>query len=500
LTERARLSVRGVEKSFGATRALAGVDLDAAPAEVHAVIGENGAGKSTLMAVLAGAIAPDAGEMRLDGEPHAPRDPQDARRAGVAIVYQEPELCAHLTVAENVLLGAEPTRFGVVDRRELEARAARALALVCDASRAGAPRPDVLVGTLAPAARQLVGIARALGERDCRVLILDEPTSSLSSEDVTHLFGAIENLKRHGLTILYISHFLEEVQRIADRFTVLRDGRNVGSGATAESSLDEIVKLMAGRALEATFCRSKHEPGEAILELHDLAGVHKPASASLVLHRGEVLGIAGLVGAGRTELLRAIFGLDPVRRGTVRVGVVTGPASPARRLAEGVGLLSEDRNGEGLAQALSVAENLTLSKLGGLGPRGFVFPARRARIARQWIERLGIRARDPDNPASSLSGGNQQKLALARLLYQDADVLLLDEPTRGIDVASRSEIYRIIDRLALDGRAVLMVSSYLPELLGTADRIAVMMRGRLGEAHAVAELDEHALLKEASGA
>jgi ribose transport system ATP-binding protein len=495
-----RLCVRGLSKAFGPTRALVDVTLDAAPGEVHAVLGENGAGKSTLMGVLAGALQPDAGEIVIDGERHQPTGPRDARRSGVGIVYQEPQLCPHLTVAENVLLGEEPTRAGLVERSRLRALTELALAQVAVAERDVALCPDDLVLDLSASDRQLVEIARALAQTDCRLLILDEPTSRLAADDVERLFAAIRGLRERGTTILYVSHFLEEVQRIADRFTVLRDGQTVGSGNMAATSLDDIVRLMAGRSTDQAFVRSARERGETVLELGELCGVPLPRSASLTLARGEVLGIAGLVGSGRTELLRALFGLDPIQSGSLRILAYAGPASPAARLRQGVGLLSEDRKREGLAVGLSIADNLTLSRLTGLGPAGLVLPARQRTVTRTWVERLGIRCRRVTQAAMELSGGNQQKLALARLLYHDVDVLLLDEPTRGIDVTSRIEVYRLIDELAARGKAVLMVSSYLPELHSICDRIAVMHRGVLGPARAVAELSEHAVLKEATGA
>jgi ribose transport system ATP-binding protein len=492
----ALLEARDIVKSFGRTRALAGVSLSVRRGEVHAVLGENGAGKSTLMTILAGAIAPDAGTMLLEDRPYAPRTPAEARAAGVAIVYQEPQLCPHLSVAENIGLGSEPSRFGFVDRRALRTRAHDALAQLSD-ERIAVDRP---VSSLSPGERQLVAIARALSQARSHVLILDEPTSSLGAQDTEKLFAAVGRLAERGLSVLYISHFLEEVERIADGYTVLRDGSSVGSGRVGETPMREIVRLMVGQEVSELFAHSERTRGEPLLELEHLAGRTKPADASLSLHRGEVVGIAGLVGSGRTELLRAIFGLDPVRSGRVRVGAFVGPASPARRLSQGVGLLSEDRKGEGLAASMSIADNLTLSKLGGLGPPGLVAPRQQRALAQRWIERLAIRCRDTEQPVADLSGGNQQKVALARLLYHDVDVLLLDEPTRGIDVKSRAQIYKSIDELAASGKAVLVVSSYLPELVGICDRIAVMRKGRLGDAKPVGERDMHALLVEATGA
>jgi ribose transport system ATP-binding protein len=493
-----RLVTRDVKKAFGVTAALDGISLSAAAGEVHAVVGENGAGKSTLMKILAGDLRPDSGELFLDGAPYRPESPMAARRAGVAMVQQELALCPHLSVAENVLLGVEPARFGVLGRREMRERTLAALQPL--AAHHPDLHPDAIVADLPPAAAQLVEIARALAAARCQVLILDEPTSSLSADDVERLFAVVGKLRARGLSILYISHFLEEVQRVADVYTVLRDGKTVGSGAMAGTPLADVVTMMAGRRVDRQFARSARVAGEPIVAIRGLSGVKKPTGASLTLRRGEVVGIAGLVGAGRTELLRAIFGLDAIKGGTIRVGVLEGPAGPRARLAQGVGFLSEDRQAEGLATALSVADNLTLSKLAGLGRFGLVFPRRQRAVTQAFIDKLGIRARDPDQPVGDLSGGNQQKVALARLLYHDVDVLLLDEPTRGIDVASKAQIYEIIDGMAARGKAVLMVSSYLPELLGVCDRIAVMRRGKLGEARAVAELDAHALLTEATGA
>ncbi len=498
-SQRARLEVRGARKAYGSTVALDGVDLAVGAGEVHALVGENGAGKSTLLKILAGAETMDAGDIVLDGAPYRPRRPEDARRAGVAMVHQELSLCPHLTVAENVYLGAEPTRFGFVRAGELSRRAAAVLAPLAG----GAPLdPAARVGDLPPAAQQLVEIARALAQSTCRVLILDEPTSSLAAAEVERLFAVLRRLSAEGVSVLYVSHFLEEVRAIAGRYTVLRDGRTRGAGSMEGTDPSALVEKMAGRAVETLFPRSERTPGEVILEVTDLAGAKKPRRAGFALRRGEVLGIAGLVGAGRTELLRAVFGLDPVQSGTVKVGAFVGPASPARRLAQGVGLLSEDRKGEGLAAALSIADNLTLSTLDRLGPRGlpgFVSGTRQRAAAERWIAELGIRCRGPDQRAADLSGGNQQKVALARLLHHDVDVFLLDEPTRGIDVGSKAQIYQIIDRLALAGKAVLLVSSYLPELLGVSDRIAVMRRGELGPARPARDLTEHAVLLEATG-
>jgi ribose transport system ATP-binding protein len=499
-SDRTLLVVEGVDKSFGGTHALRSVALTARAGEVHAVLGENGAGKSTLMKVLAGAIRPDAGSVKLAGRDFSPADPSEARARGVAIVYQELQLCPDLSVAENIVLGVEPTRHGLVQRKAVRARARLALSKVLGEDAATVITPERIVGELTAGDQQLVAIARALAQAEPRLLILDEPTASLSASDVERLFVAMQKLKAEGLCIVYISHFLEEVERIADRFTVLRDGKTVGVGVIGDMSMDEVVRMMVGGDVEQLWARSERTLGDVALELKGVAGRRKPVDASLELRRGEVVGIAGLVGAGRTELLRVVFGLDAVARGELRVGVHVGPASPLRRLQQGMGMLSEDRKGEGLAASMSIADNMTLSKLTDMGPWGLIWPSRQRSAAERWVERLSVRCRDVDQPVADLSGGNQQKVALARLLHHDVDVLLLDEPTRGIDVKSRQEVYRVIDALAAKGKAVLMVSSYLPELFGICDRIAVMRRGRLGVARPVDDLDQHGVLLEATGA
>jgi ribose transport system ATP-binding protein len=378
-----------------------------------------------------------------------------------------------------------------------------------------------MVGDLAPAAQQLVEIARALAV-GCRVLVLDEPTSSLGQSDVRALFDVIGRLKARGIAIVYISHFIEEVQSVSDRFVVLRDGRNAGAGVSAAASAADIVGLMIGRPLDDLYPRRVRRPGEPVLQLDGVVSGRSTrgpsrsvttdhstresssslttSGATLTLRRGEVLGIAGLLGAGRTRLLRAIFGLEPVMRGAVRVGAFSGAATPHERWRQGVGLLSEERAGEGLALGLTLADNMTLTRLEGFGPLCTVLPARQERAVARLIDRLGIRCAGARQPAGELSGGNQQKVAVARLLHHGVDVFVLDEPTRGIDVASKAQIYTLVDELVAQQKAVLLVSSYFPELLGVCDRIAVMSRGEVGPARPVEEWTEHSLLMAASGA
>jgi ribose transport system ATP-binding protein len=483
------LQMQGVKKRFGATLALDGVDLQVDSGEVLGLVGENGAGKSTLMKVLSGAYAPDEGRMTLDGQSYAPHNPLEARRRGVAMIYQELSLAPHLSVAENILLGVEPHKSGLLKLGVMRDMAREAMAQVGLSHVAS----ETVVAKLSVAERQLVEIARAIALRS-RVLVFDEPTSSLAQADIARLFDLVKRLKAQGQAVIYISHFLEEVRELSDRFTVLRDGKSVGEGPTASVSNDQIIALMVGRSVEDLYPRSPRQAGEVVLEIKNLGGASRLQNASVQLQRGEVLGIAGLVGAGRTEFLRAVFGLDNVKSGDLRIGRFSGAAKPAQRWNQGLGLVSEDRKIEGLALELSIAENLTMTKM-----PTFFNPARRDQASREWADKLFVKRRDVTQNIGDLSGGNQQKVAIARLLYHGCDVLLLDEPTRGIDVGSKAEIYRVIDKLALEGKAILMVSSYLPELLGTCDRIAVMCRGVLGPARPVAEVTEHSMMLEATG-
>jgi ribose transport system ATP-binding protein len=479
--------MEGVAKSFGASRALDGVSLSLRAGEVLALIGENGAGKSTLMKVLSGAYRPDAGSMTLDGQRYAPRGPRDALARGVAMIYQELAIAPHLTVEANVLLGQERTRAGLIRKGEHRRIVREALDLLEHPD----IRPEAIAGGLSVGARQLVEVARALVS-DARVIVFDEPTSSLTERDAERLFATIDRLRAKGLAIVYISHFLEEVKRLADRYTVLRDGRSVASGRMADADLGTIVRAMVGRELTEMFPQVHRTAGEVVLDLEGVSGRRLPRQADLQVRRGEVFGIAGLVGAGRTELLRAIFGLDEIRSGRVVVKAmdVGRWASPRRRIDEGLGFLSEDRKGEGLALGRPIEDNLTYSALGRHARAGWLdLRARRAEAGR-WMNAVRVKAVGLRQPVGQLSGGNQQKVALARLLYQEADVLLLDEPTRGIDVGSKAEIYRLIGELAAEGKAVVMVSSYLPELFGICDRLAVMTRGVLSPARPVSAWSE----------
>ena len=490
-----RLCMRGVKKSFGATHALKDVSIEVAAGEVHALIGENGAGKSTLMKILSGAYKLDQGEIELDGKPFAPTDPLHARQCGVVMIYQELNLAPHLSVEENIVLGLEPSHFGWINRSRRKALANQALA---ELDHQDIPM-EAPVHSLSVAEQQVVEIARAL-LCDTKILVMDEPTSSLSHVDVDKLFGVIKRLRQRGVSIVYISHFLEECQSVADRYTVLRDGETVATGEMAGADMQTLIRLMVGREITEIYPRREHKIGEPVLEIRQLRGEIKPSSVSMVLRAGEILGIAGLVGAGRTETLRACFGLDAVKDGMILVMKRESTyATPARRLAEGMGFSSENRKEEGLMLNQSLANNLTLTRLKPFTTLGFINNFRQRLTTQDWMETLDIRAQSPEQIVAQLSGGNQQKLALGRLLYHQARILLLDEPTRGIDVASKVQIYKLLTNLVLDGKAIIFVSSYLPELLGICDTIGVMCRGMLVAMRPAVEWSEEAILSAAIG-
>jgi ribose transport system ATP-binding protein len=490
-----RLRLEGVAKAFGATQALKGVSLEVAPGEVHALIGENGAGKSTLLKILSGAHEADAGTMELDGGPYRPSGPLDARRRGVAMIYQEINLAPDLSARENILLGVEPSRLGWVDGAQSRRRALGAL----EAVGYGHLPLERAAGSFSIAEQQVIEIARAL-LTEPRVLIMDEPTSSLTQSDTEKLFAVIGRLRDQGVSIIYVSHFLEECRRVCDRFTVLKDGETVGAGAMGEAGIDRLVSLMTGRPVQDLYPRTERQPGPVVLEVRSLANPPRLRPVTLALREGEILGLAGLVGAGRTDLLRAIFGLDDAAGGQVAVfGRAGRAAAPRRRWAEGVGFLSENRKEEGLMLNQPIRDNLTLTKLETFGRLGWIGQARQDAAARRWTADLSIRCRGVDQPVGELSGGNQQRVAFARLLEHPARILLLDEPTRGIDVGSKAQIYEVIGRLAAARKAILLVSSYLPELLGLCDTIAVMRRGEVVAQRPRSEWTEPELLRAAVG-
>jgi ribose transport system ATP-binding protein len=484
------LRMKNISKSFGATCALDSVNFELQKGEVHALLGENGAGKSTLVKILSGAIKPDSGSMFLEDSPYAPSDPLDGKKSGISMIYQELNLAPHLTVEENILLGNEIHSLGFVRRREMSRKVKRALEVV--------NHPEISLDTpvrrLSVGAKQVAEIARALVD-EAKILVMDEPTSSLSLEDIHRLFQIIKSLKAQGVSIIYISHFLEEVREVADAYTVLRDGKKIGSGKIENISLEELIQMMVGQKLVEMFPRVERKIGEVLLSLNHLKGKKMQAEVDLNLHRGEILGVAGLIGAGRTEMLRTAFGLDSIERGSLKIASVSfAKVYPWKMIDQGVGFLSEDRQGEGLALARTIADNMTLSDFSPYCRFGFLQIKKQNRAVSDFIQRMKIKARSSIQPVLSLSGGNQQKVAIARLLHQKADILLLDEPTRGIDVVSKSQIYEWIGELAREGKAVLFVSSYIPELLGVCDNIAVFHRGHLVEMRPASEWDAQSIM------
>src|SRR5215213_6640445 len=458
------LRLSKIHKSFGPTVALDGVDLDLRKGEVHALIGENGAGKSTLMNVIAGALRPDQSTMEIDGHAYAPSNPLDARTHGIALIHQELSLCPHLSVAENVLMGIESSRMGWLDREKLISRTSEVLKTFHHAD----IHPEKRVGDLSVAARQIVEISRAIAAR-ARIILMDEPTSSLQRDDVSHLFTLIRKLSAEGISVIYISHFLEEVRQISDRFTVLRDGRSVAAGEISTTTDDELIAKMVGRAQQNLFPVRSQAAGkrETILHVQNLASPPLLKNASFELRRGEILGIAGLMGSGRMPLLRTIFGIDRPESGTIKVNkdsLPKGRSTPAMRLIEGLGYLSEDRKGDGLTLNQSIADNVTVTRFDSCSRWGWLDLSAQRKQTEKLVSALKIRTQGVQQEVGSLSGGNQQKVIVARLLHQDADVLLLDEPTRGIDIGSKAQVYETIAECAAQNNAAFTVSSCLLEV------------------------------------
>ena len=472
------LSMERIAKAYPGVQALAGVDLHLARGEVLALLGENGAGKSTLMKILGGAVRPDAGRIVIDGVERTFRSPQDALRAGVAVIHQEFNLVPALGAADNIFLGQEIARglpgLGVVDTRAQRRRAGGILA------RLGADfDPDTPCGALSVAGQQLVEIAKALVS-GARILVMDEPSAALSAPEVEALHGVIREMKRDGTGIVYVSHRLEEIARVCDRVTVLRDGRQAGGAAVADVGRGDLIRMMVGRELKEEFPRRESRPGGDRLVVEGLSRGTAVRGVSFTARRGEVLAITGLVGSGRTEVLRLLFGADARDSGSVRLdGRPLHPRSPAAAIAAGIGLLPEDRKLQGLVLGLSVRANVALPNLARLSRSGVVRRAEERRVCGEYVEKLRIKAPRQETAVRGLSGGNQQKVVLAKWLARNCEVLLFDEPTRGVDVGAKVEIYRLMNDLAAAGKVVVMVSSDLPEVLGMADRIVVMHDGRV---------------------
>nr|WP_153136129.1 sugar ABC transporter ATP-binding protein [Paraburkholderia agricolaris] len=473
------LGIRNVSKTFGPVQALKGVSLDVRLGEIHALMGENGAGKSTLMKILSGAYVPDEGsEILIEGRKVAINGPMAARQLGIAIIYQELALAPNLTVAENIYLGREPSRRALIDRTAMVAGVEDVL------QRLGASfTARHKVADLSIAERQLVEIARAVHARS-RVLIMDEPTTTLSERETERLFALVRKLKQEGLAIVYISHRMKEVYELSDRVSVLRDGTYVGTLERDAITPAAVVRMMVGRDL-SSFYKKDHDArlgrGRVILSVRDVADGKRVQPCSFDIHEGEVLGIAGLVGAGRTELARLIYGADPKVSGTVAVdGAQVSIRSPLDAIDAGIAYLTEDRKLLGLMLDMSVSENINLGVIARDAlAGGFRNLAKGCQRAASAIEVTGIRTGSPDAPVGGLSGGNQQKVLLSRLLETNPRVLILDEPTRGVDIGAKSEIYRLIDRLAREGVGVAVISSDLPEIVGICDRVIVMREGHI---------------------
>ena len=470
------LQLTSVSKAFAGVQALKGVSFDLRPSEVHALVGENGAGKSTLIKIVTGAHRPDEGALEVGGRAVAHNDPTGARALGIAAIYQQPALFPDLTVAENIALGLEPT--GGWRRVRWGERRRRARQLL---NRIGAAiDPDAEVRRLSMPEQQLVEIARALGA-NARILIMDEPTASLGEREVERLFRVIGELRGQGVGIIYISHRLEELVQIADRVTVLRDGSAVGTYPMAAVSRAALIRLMVGRELSAVFPKLAVTPGDVVLELRQVgcraSGIR---DVSLSVRAGEIVGLAGLVGAGRTELARVLFGLTPADTGEIRLrGRRVAIGSPVQAVDCGIAYVPEDRRRYGVILEMPVAANTTLAVLRQIAAHGWLDFRRERTIAADFVGRLGIKTASLASAVGELSGGNQQKVALARWLATEPAVLILDEPTQGIDVAAKAEIHRLMGELAERGLAILMISSELPEVLGMSDRIAVMHAGRV---------------------
>jgi rhamnose transport system ATP-binding protein len=471
------LEAKQIRKSFGAVQALKGVSFDLRAGEVHALVGENGAGKSTLIKVLSGALHPDTGEILLHGEPLVENSPAKARALGISVIYQQPALFPALTVAENIALAAESgAPWHRVNWRTRRSHAAELLKRI-----GSAVSPDTRAGDLSMPEQQMVEIAKAL-DASARVLIMDEPTASLGEQDAANLFRLVDELRSKGTAIIYISHRFEELFRLADRVTVLRDGNSVETRAMSAVTSADLIRMMVGRELDTVFPKHETTLGATAFEVRQVScrrlGVK---NASLAIRSGEILGLAGLVGSGRTQLAEALFGLAPLDSGQVLLdGQPLAIQSPADAVNAGIAYVPEDRRRHGVILDLSIAVNSTLASLRKISDaKGFLNSAAERQLANDSIAKLGVKAPSAGALARNLSGGNQQKVALARWLMTDPKVLILDEPTQGIDVGAKSEIYHLMGKLAAGGLAILMISSETPEILGLSDRVAVMAKGEI---------------------
>ena len=489
------VALADVGKAFGAVKALRGVSLTLTPGRAHALLGEIGAGKSTLIKVLAGVHRPDSGQVLVDGEPVRFASPADAKAAGVAVIYQEPTLFGDLSVAENVAMGRQPTRRGgFVDKvamREQAEMLFERLGVDID--------PKRPARGLSIADQQLVEIAKALGS-DARVIIMDEPTAALSGTEVARLFGVVGALREHGAAVLFVSHRINEVFELCQDATVLRDGGFVWSGPLAEQTPDSVVRLMVGRELDALFPKLDVEAGETVLSVRRLTREGVFTDVSFDVRAGEILALAGLVGAGRSEIARAVFGVDKPDAGEVLLGGRRiRPGSPGAAMTAGIGFVPEDRRQQGLVLDASIERNAALASLNRLSHFGFLRSADERSLASDWAVKLQLKFAKLSDPVGVLSGGNQQKVVLAKWLARQPEVLIVDEPTRGIDVGTKAEVHRLLSELAAQGVAILMISSELPEVLGMADRVLVVREGRVVGEFSRAEADEERIVLAATG-
>jgi ribose transport system ATP-binding protein len=489
------LEARNLSKRFLGVQALTGVSLHLQRGEVLAVIGENGAGKSTLMKILAGVQSADEGEVLLDGKPVQFAAVGDAIDAGIALIHQELNLADNLDVGSNIFLGREPRRGGFIDKKRIHAQSRdlmQRVGLRCS--------PAHIVGELSIGQQQMVEIAKALSV-DARILIMDEPTSSLSQHETEHLFSVVRDLRSRGISVIYISHRLGEVTELADRVVVLRDGRNAGELAREEINHDNMVKLMIGRDLSQFYQRVENEVGDMVLQVEDLhTAKHPKQSLSFEVRAGEIVGIAGLVGAGRTELMEALFGIEPPRSGTIRVnGKPVKIHSPIDAIRAGLALVPEDRKGQGLVLEMAIRENVGLPNLKRTQRGGFLNFQDEREISQGTMKSLNVKAAHDGQAVQLLSGGNQQKVVLGKWLAMKPRLFLLDEPTRGVDIGAKQEIYQLMETLAAQGAAILFVSSELTEIIGISDRVLVMHEGRLTGELQRDELSEEAVMQLATG-
>ncbi len=489
------LAMKGIVKEFPGVKALKAVDFSLQPGEIHALLGENGAGKSTLMKVLSGVYSQDDGEIWLDGRQVRFAGPREAQALGIGIIHQELNLVPELTVMENIFLGREPRHsFGFVDKRMMERETAAVLAkLGTDI------RPDTVVSELSIGAQQMVEIAKALAGRT-RILIMDEPTAALTERETERLFTIIRQLAAEGVGIVYISHRMEELFAVSQRITVMRDGSYIGTVPTGEISFDQLVRMMVGRELTDRFPKQPATIGREVLQVERLSRQEVLRDVSLTVHAGEIVGVAGLMGAGRTELARALFGADPIDSGRIVVdGQAQAIRSPRDAIAAGIGLITEDRKQQGLVLSMSVGDNLSLAALKEVCRRSFISGVAETGAVREQIAMLKIKTPSGDQLVKNLSGGNQQKVVIGKWLLTKPKVLIMDEPTRGVDVGAKTEIYQIMNMLTAAGVGILMISSELPEILGMSDRILVMHRGRIAGELAAAEATQEEIMAFAAG-